>query len=159
VAGGLGTAVGGIVADRARRAHPAGRLWVAGAAATLSTLLSLWQYTTPSVSQFYTAYALATFCLTMWLGPVFATCQDHVLPRMRGVATAIQLLGTNLIGLGLGPYLVGLLSDITGDLRVAMLAVLILVPVVLALFLFAGRRLAAMEATLLTRARAAGEPV
>lgn len=159
VAGGLGTALGGIVADKAKRAHPAGRLWVAGIAAMLSTLLSLWQYETGSVEQFYVAYGLATFCLTMWLGPVFATCQDHVLPRMRGIATAAQLLGTNLIGLGLGPYLVGLLSDITGDLRIAMLSVLLLVPVVLALFWFAARRLPATEASLIARARAAGEPV
>jgi MFS family permease len=159
VAGGLGTAFGGIVADRARLAHPAGRLWVAFAAAALSTLLSLWQYTTPSVTQFYVAFAVATFCLTMWLGPVFATCQDHVLPRMRGVATAVQLLGTNLIGLGLGPYLVGLLSDITGDLRVAMLSVLLFVLAALLLFLFSARRLTAMEASLIARARAAGEPL
>jgi MFS family permease len=159
VAGGLGTAIGGIVADRARLAHPAGRLWVAGIAATLSTLLTLWQYNTASVTHFYLAYGLATLCLTMWLGPVFATCQDHVLPRMRGVATAVQLLGTNLIGLGLGPYLVGLVSDVTGDLRLAILSVLALVPIVLALFAFAARRLPAMEASLLDRARAAGERV
>src|SRR5690606_956805 len=156
VAGGLGTALGGIIADRARLAHPAGRLWVACAAALLSTLLSVWQYTTPSVAQFYGAFALATFCLTMWLGPVFATCQDPVLPRVWGGATALQLLGTSLIGLGLGPYLVGLVGDITGDLRAAMLSVLLFVVVALLLFLFAARRLPAMEANLIARARAAG---
>ena len=40
---------------------------------------------------------------------------------MRGTATALQFLGVNLIGLGLGPDMVGLVSDVTGDLRLAML--------------------------------------
>jgi MFS family permease len=159
VAGGLGTALGGVIADQARRFHPAGRLHVASGAALLSALCSVWQYTTPSVFSFYVANFVGTFFLTMWLGPVAATCQDHVLPRMRGTATALQFLATNLVGLGLGPYLVGLISDVTGDLRTAMLAILSLTPVVLVLLQFAARHLPAAEATLIERARAAGEVI
>ena len=159
IAGGLGTALGGVIADAARRRHPAGRLHVASLAAALSALCSVWQYTTPSLNAFYLANFVGTFCLTMWLGPVAATCQDQVLPRMRGTATALQFLATNLIGLGLGPYLVGLISDVAGDLRTAMLGILLLTPVVLALLQFAARRLPATEASLAARARAAGEPV
>jgi MFS family permease len=157
IAGGTGTALGGIIADFAKRHHPSGRLHVASAAALLSAVCSVWQFTTPNVSAFYAANFIGTFFLTMWLGPVAATCQDHVLPRMRGTATALQFLATNLIGLGLGPYLVGLISDVTGDLRVAMLSILALTPIVLALLQFAARRLPAAEATLIERARASGE--
>lgn len=146
VAGGLGTTLGGVLADAARRRRPGGRLHVAAAAAALAALFTAVQFTTGSLTVFYAANFLGIFCLTMWLGPVFATGQDHVLPRMRGTATAVQFLGVNLIGLGLGPYWVGLVSDITGDLRLAMLSVLILVPVVIALFLYAARRLPAAEA-------------
>lgn len=159
VAGGLGTALGGIFGDAAKRRHPAGRLYLATAAAILSGLFNLWQYRTGSVTHFYVANFVGIFFLTMWLGPVAATCQDHVLPRMRGTATAVQFLGTNLIGLGLGPYCVGLVSDISGDIRIAMLSVLPLVPAVAALFLYAARKLPEAEATLLDRARAAGESV
>jgi MFS family permease len=159
VAGGAGTALGGIIADAARRHHPAGRLHVASAAALLSAICSIWQFSTPNVIEFYAANFIGTFFLTMWLGPVAATCQDHVLPRMRGTATALQFLATNLVGLGLGPYLVGLISDVTGDLRTAMLGILSLTPIVLALLQFAARRLPAAEASLLDRARAAGERI
>lgn len=159
VCGGLGTMTGGVLADAVRRRFAAGRLYVASGAVTIATLCLVVQYLTQDWTLFLVMHAIATFCLTMWLGPVFATCQDHVLPRMRGVATAVQFLGTNLIGLGLGPYLVGLVSDVTGELRVAMLSALGIVPVVLALFLFAASRLAQAEATLIARARAAGEPV
>ncbi len=159
VAGGTGTALGGIIADAWRRRHPAGRVHVAMAAATLSCLLSLWQYSTSDVTTFYVTCFFATLCLTMWLGPVMASCQDQVLPRMRGTATALQFLATNLIGLGLGPYAVGLVSDATGDLRFAIRAALCTVPLVVLLFGFAARRLPAAEATVIARAIAAGEPI
>lgn len=47
-----------------------------------------------------------------YLGPTYGLVQNMVEPRMRATATALLLLVINLIGLGLGPPLVGLLSDI-----------------------------------------------
>jgi hypothetical protein len=158
-AGGLGTVAGGIVADRARRAHPAGRLYVVIAAAALAGILLAFQMTTSSLTSFYVLLGLVNFLQIMWLGPIAASCQDLVLPRMRGAATAIFFLGTNIIGLGLGPYIVGLVSDVSGDLRYAMLSVLVVLPVTLTLFVFASRSLPALEASAVARARAAGEPI
>ncbi|GGE94952.1 MFS transporter [Sphingomonas prati] len=146
VAGGLGTMLGGVIADAARRRHPAGRLYVAASAAAVSGVLTIVQYMVVDLTTFYILNFAATLCLTMWLGPTFATGQDHVLPRMRGTATAVQFLGINLIGLGLGPYWIGLVSDITGSLRVAIMTAVVPIPIVIALFLFAARRLPAAEA-------------
>ena len=159
VAGGLGTVLGGFVADYARRRHVSGRIYVACFAVICGATFATWQLTTSSITQFYTAYFLSLLTSTMWLGSIFATGQDHVLPRMRGSATAIQFLGINLVGLGLGPYWVGLASDITGNLRYAMLSVLCLAPIVLSLFLFAARRFPSVETSVIERARAAGEPI
>ena len=146
VAGGLGTALGGVIADTAHRRHASGRLYVAAIAAALCGGLTIAQYLVGDLRSFYLLNFAAILCLTMWLGPVFATAQDHVLPRMRGTATAVQFLGINLIGLGLGPYWVGLVSDITGNLRFAILSALVPIPIVIWLFLFAARRLPAAEA-------------
>lgn len=44
-------------------------------------------------------------------GPLFATVQTLVPPRMRAVSVALIYFFTNLIGLGLGPLAVGVLSD------------------------------------------------
>jgi MFS transporter, Spinster family, sphingosine-1-phosphate transporter len=61
-------------------------------------------------------------------GPIFATTQTLVHPRMRALAVALMYLFCNLIGLGLGPIAVGALSDLwrstLGDeaLRYALLA-------------------------------------
>jgi MFS family permease len=49
---------------------------------------------------------------TLWYGPVYATAQSIVDPHMRATASAVLLLIINLIGLGLGPVAVGLLSDV-----------------------------------------------
>lgn len=49
---------------------------------------------------------------TLWYGPVYATAQSIVDPALRATASAVLLLVINLIGLGLGPLLVGLLSDV-----------------------------------------------
>lgn len=46
-----------------------------------------------------------------WLGPVITAVQHLVPQRMRATASASFLLINNLIGLGVGPYLIGRLSD------------------------------------------------
>jgi hypothetical protein len=47
----------------------------------------------------------------LWLGPV-VTAVQHLVPRpMRSTASASFLLINNLIGLGVGPWLMGRLSD------------------------------------------------
>ncbi len=48
----------------------------------------------------------------MYLGPSFAMTQSLVRPQMRAVASAILLFVLNLIGLGIGPWFVGFLSDL-----------------------------------------------
>ena len=58
-------------------------------------------------------------------------------PQLRGTATAAFLLGTNLIGLALGPYTGGKLSILFDDLGMGMLALTTLLPVTLALLAMA----------------------
>lgn len=47
----------------------------------------------------------------LWLGPVVTAVQHLVPSRMRATASASFLLINNLIGLGVGPFLIGRLSD------------------------------------------------
>jgi MFS family permease len=159
IAGGLGTVAGGFLGDAARRMHPGGRLYLVMLSALLGSASLVLMMTTSDVNIYYLGLGLTSFLGIMWLGPVAASSQDLVLPRMRGVATAVFFLGTNIIGLGLGPYVVGLISDGTGDLRFAMLSVLFLLPVTLSLLFYAARTLPRLERTAVDRARAAGEPI
>jgi MFS family permease len=86
-----------------------------------------------------------------------STVQDLVLPRMRGVASAFYLLVLTFLGVALGPYLVGQLSDTLGVLPLAMQWVLLANVMAVALFAFAARHLAKDEDSLIDRARQAGE--
>ena len=47
----------------------------------------------------------------LWLGPVTTAVQHLVAQRMRATASASFLLINNLIGLGVGPWLIGRISD------------------------------------------------
>lgn len=51
------------------------------------------------------------FIANMYIGPMFAMTQGLVPPSMRATASAINLFIVNLIGLGLGPFLMGFLND------------------------------------------------
>ena len=62
----------------------------------------------------YTAvavYLVAHFLQSCYLGPTFALIQGLAPVKMRSVWAAISLLVINLIGLGAGPTLIGVLSD------------------------------------------------
>ena len=52
------------------------------------------------------------FASTVWLGPTLAMTHGIVSLRMRAVASAILFLILNLIGLGLGPFFTGVMSDL-----------------------------------------------
>lgn len=159
VCGGVGASLGGVLGDWFRRFHPGGRMIVMLIAAFGSTLTIVAAYTATSTFAFYTWSGLNMFLHIMWLGPCAASVQDLVLPRMRGTATAVFFLGTTILGLGLGPYIVGLTSDVTSDLRLSLMGTLAVMPLILAAMLMALRHVPALETSLLDRARALGEKI
>lgn len=146
VLGGSGMIAGGYLCDLARRTHRAGRLIFACITSAVFTVASIIQFMTSSVAVFYVAFSVATLFVPMWFGPLLATTQDLVVPRLRGAAFAALTLGTVIFGLGLGPYSVGLISDATGSLRIAMIAAVSIFPAALVCLRNAMRTLAADEA-------------
>ena len=127
IAGGLGVLAGGRVADRLGRRDARWYVWVPA----LSTLIGL-PFTIAFVMSGSLAVALVCliphqFMNSVTSGPIAAVTQSIVPVRMRALAVALSLLASNLIGLGLGPQLVGVLSDLLRDdlgresLRYAML--------------------------------------
>lgn len=83
----------------------------------------------------------------LWLGPV-TTAVQHLVPRpMRSTASASFLLINNLIGLGVGPTLIGALSELfkarfgTEALRYAAVSVVGFYLLAALLMLFAARKL------------------
>ncbi len=58
----------------------------------------------------------------MYVGPLWSTAQNLARPEMRATASAVLLFILNIVGLGLGPFLIGLANDLLaarfGDLAV-----------------------------------------
>ena len=159
IAGASGTAIGGALGDVVKRRHAAARMYLMIVALVGFVIGTAVQFTTTDTTTFFVAYSVSLLLLTVWPPLMLATAQDLVIPRLRGVGFAVQTLASSLIGLGVGPYMVGLISDVTGSLRFAILSLLLLMPFLLGLLWWCARILPDGEAGVVTRARAAGEPI
>lgn len=161
LSGFLGVIIGGRVADALRARNPAGRVLVI-LFGVVAPVVPIWiGYTTENAVLFYAMNFLAGMFGAAALGAAAATTQDLVLPRMRGTATASFFLGTTLVGLSFGPYMVGQISDLAGtvvdgklvgDLRTGLLSLIGVAPIAVALLIYAYRAVPAAEATLHERA-------
>ena len=111
VGGALGNYAGGALADRLGRRDPRWYLWIPG----ISTLLAVpFAYASFLVEDFYLSISLYLIPLVlgyMYGGPTLAISHSLVGPRMRALTTSILFFILNLIGLGLGPWALGRLSD------------------------------------------------
>ncbi len=137
----IGPLIWGPLSDRLQLRFPgAGRAYVALFAMGLSPIMSFWVYHAPTPGSFYFRFTFYSLVLTGWLPPLYAILYDQVLPRMRGITSSLYLLVMTILGLGIGPYMVGLISDATGDLRGAMLSInIVAVPIVILMLLIARR--------------------
>lgn len=111
IGGAIGTFGGGWLADRLGRKDERRRMQMA-AYATLAALPFLYGFLWSERLEFaFALYTVATVLGAMYLAPVFAMTQQLVRPDQRALASATVLFLINLIGLGLGPWLAGALSD------------------------------------------------
>ncbi|WP_411339895.1 MFS transporter [Sphingopyxis sp. J-6] len=163
VSGFVGVIIGGRIADALREKNPAGRILMI-IFGVVAPVVPIWiGYTTEDSTIFYTMNFLAGLFGAAALGAAAATTQDLVLPRMRGTATAAFFLGTTLVGLSFGPYMVGQISDLAGtivdgkpvgDLRTGILSLIGVAPIALGLLIYAYRAVPQAEATIEERVRA-----
>ena len=99
------------------------------AALSISPFFGIWTYSAATVSEFYFRFVIYSLILTLWLPPTYTLILGLVLPRMRGMMFSTYLIIMTLLGQGLGPYAVGIVSDRNGgDLGQAMIAVNWVVP-------------------------------
>ena len=111
-AGVLGTFLGGAIGDWVGARDRRWYMWVPGIATLASVPFNFAVYLNSDAHVAILLTAPAVILSSMYLGPTFAMTQSLVKPRMRAVASAVLLLILNLIGMGLGPQFVGILSDL-----------------------------------------------
>lgn len=157
--GALGVIIGGWFADHLYKTNPAGRIIVIMIGAVGPVLPFVLSFTTENESLYFALNGPIVLLSSMALGAAGASAISLVLPRMRGTATASFVFGTALIGLSLGPYFAGKISTVTGDLATGMLSLLAAVPISVMCLVMAYKLVPKAEASLIDRARAAGEPI
>jgi MFS family permease len=159
-AGFLGVMLGGWISDWLKQRSAVGRLWVGLFVALAPLPIAFVVFTTDLLWLALLLNFPLTLISAMWIGPGASTMQDLVLPRMRGACGALFLLMMTFLGLALGPYMVGQLSTwMDGNLSHAILIGLSANVLGAVFLLLCLRSLPVDQASLLTRARAAGEQV
>lgn len=148
-AGIAGTASGGYIADRMATRDVRWYVWLPGIATLISVPFATAAYVWPDPIQAFWIMAIPGFLGAYYLGPTFSLAQGLVGVRMRALAAAILLLILNLIGMGLGPVIVGVTSDLLNaytdlgveSIRWALVGVLVFNVMSTVFYLMAGRDL------------------
>lgn len=110
--GAIGTWLGGALTDKFAMKDARAYALIPAAAAALSLAPFIFSMLTGSTALSLAVLSIPILVTSLWYGPVFASVQSLVQPRTRATAAAVLLFVINLIGLGLGPVLIGLFSDI-----------------------------------------------
>ncbi len=145
----LGTFLGGYLADRVGVKDKRWYLWLPAMAGALALPLGFPYLLLADTNVAIGFMFVVTIMINTYLGPTLAISHTLVPPAMRALTSAVLFFVFNMIGLGLGPLAVGLLSDCYvayfGDesLRYAMLTVGMLGSPAVVLFLLAARHLPA----------------
>lgn len=135
VVGAVAGVLGGRIADRLGRRHGSyAQPFLVASCKSVALPLACYFYLSSDFTVGFAALIISYFFASAYLGPTFALIQGEAPVRMRAVWAAITLLIINLIGLGAGPTMVGLISDALAprfgaeSLRYAMLIVELLTP-------------------------------
>ncbi|MDP4918310.1 MAG: MFS transporter [Haliea sp.] len=149
VGGAVGTYLGGYFGDRFGARDPRWYLWVPMIGSLVAFAPYLYVLLTDNVLHLLVILAVTNILTAMYLGPCIALSHALVPPNMRAFTSAILFFVLNMIGLGLGPFLTGLTSDLlaprfgTDSLRYAMVIASCFGLVAIGLFYFGARQLPA----------------
>jgi hypothetical protein len=108
--------------------------WLVLAMKSVGLPLSFLFYLAGDATSALVAYFASLLLTNSYLGPTFALIQGLAPLRMRALWAAVTLLVINLIGLGLGPTMIGVISDLLKptyseeSLRYAMLSLVAVTP-------------------------------
>lgn len=147
IGGTSGVLAGGFLADRLGQADRSWYAKIPAIAWLITAPLFVAGLLAPSAQLAWILLLVPNALNILWLGPVTTAVQHLVPPPMRSTASASFLLINNLIGLGVGPTLIGALSELfkhrygTEALRYAAVSVVGFYVLAALLMVFAIRRL------------------
>jgi len=106
-----GAIVAGVLSDRLARRDRRWLVWIPIGAAVLQVPFHLLFVLSPDPNWALVAFAPVNFLNVIFGPPSYTVAQNLAQLRMRAMASAVLLFFLNLVGMGLGPTLVGILND------------------------------------------------
>jgi MFS family permease len=107
----IGVVLGGVIADRLARRGMSGPMGFIIWARFLLVFPTVAVYLSPTANMAFTMSAISGFISTLSIAPDLAILLTIVPAHRRATASAVTMLASSFIGMGLGPVLVGALSD------------------------------------------------
>lgn len=111
IGGSLGAFFSGRLADRLGRRDPRWRIAVAGLAIIIAKPFVLCFLFLDSTPLALASFAVSASLATVFWAPSLAYIHGRMPSELRPMATAITLFAFNIVGMGLGPTAVGVMSD------------------------------------------------
>lgn len=109
--GGIGTFTAGLLADKLGKISKGWYMWIPAFSAVLIGPMYYIIFTTTSTSLALWLNFVPSFLLATYIGTGVAVLHSNVSPSMRATISAMFYFMINIIGLGLGPTMIGMLSD------------------------------------------------
>ncbi len=111
IVGGLGTLIGGYLGDYYGKKDLRWYVWISAVTLMITVPFSFFAFQAEGKYWALLIYVVPAFFGAFYHGPTLAIIQGLAQVRMRAISAAIYIFMVNLIGLGLGPLAVGMLSD------------------------------------------------
>lgn len=111
--GAAGTFLGGVSSDWLARRYGDDRFYmlVPGISVVLGVPFQISAYLSGDINIVMACFAASAFFASVFFGPSFAMAQALATPRNRALSASLLLFIQTMIGLGIGPLLVGAVSD------------------------------------------------
>jgi MFS family permease len=110
--GAFGIAVSGWLTDRLSGRSQSWYAWTPAIAIAITVPLALVAFLAETPGRMFVGYIPYEILGATWLGAALAVTHSMVGLRQRAVASAVLFFLVNLIGLGLGPLIIGTVSDL-----------------------------------------------
>jgi MFS family permease len=114
----FGVLIGGIVADRLHRSLAYGRIMAVAVAFLLAAPFLLLAIQAEEKAIVLLGFSVAVFFMSWYHGPVTAVLHDMMPRRAHATSVGVYMFATQLVG-GLGPNVIGRISDLR-DMQVAL---------------------------------------
>ncbi len=132
----IGMMIGGYIIDKWKAKWSKAALVGPALFCLFTVVVNFYAFSIPKGGLQFPLILLGSLTIGAIMGPIYSVIQTVVHPGLRGIATSLNVLVINILGMAIGPLLAGMLSD-KYEIQKAM-AIMALIPLASVLFFLLG---------------------